>query len=56
MACRKLIDSLLLNLQSHDVVSPHEVSLLRELIWRDRRFKVDEEIAWVETNCAGVPI
>lgn len=44
MACRKLIDSLLLNLQSHDVVSPHEVTLLRNLIWRDRRFKVDEEI------------
>ena len=40
----KLIESLLLNLESHDIVSPREQALLRGMITRDRRFKVDEDI------------
>jgi len=40
----KLIESLLLNLQSHDVVTETERTLLGELVWRERRFLVDEDI------------
>lgn len=39
-----MIESLLLNLESHDVVSEQEQALLKSLISRDRRFKVDEDI------------
>ena len=39
-----MIESLLLNLESHDVVTEQEQALLRSLISRDRRFKVDEDI------------
>ncbi|OJF89916.1 Crp/Fnr family transcriptional regulator [Pararhizobium antarcticum] len=39
-----MIESLLLNLQSHDVVTEPERTLLSELVWRERRFLVDEDI------------
>lgn len=39
-----MIESLLLNLESHDVVTEKERALLGDLVWRERRFLVDEDI------------
>lgn len=39
-----LIESLLLNLESHDVVSEAEKSLLRSIITRERLFGIDEDL------------
>ncbi len=39
-----MIESLLLNLESHDIVTEKERALLGDLGWRERRFLVDEDI------------
>ena len=39
-----LIEALLLNLESHDVVSEAEKSLLKSIIGRERTFEIDEDL------------